>query len=62
LEEELERQENQFLQDSLKLVNLDMHPEEIVKIAREKYFMKANDEDIFMLSDELEGDGNEAVE
>ena len=62
LEEELERQENQFLQDSLKLVHLDMHPEEIVKIAREKYFMKANDEDIFMLSDELEGDGNEAVE
>ena len=62
LKEELEYQENQFIQDSLKLVDLEMHPEEIVKIAREKYFMKANDEDIFMLSDDLEIEENEAVE
>lgn len=61
LEEELERQESQFIEDSLKLVNLDTHPEEIVKIAREKYFMKADDEDIFMLSDELEVEENETI-
>lgn len=62
LEEELEHQETQFIQDSLKLVDLEMHPEEIVKIAREKYFMKASDEDIFMLSDELEIEENETTE
>ncbi|MBR5084168.1 MAG: septum formation initiator family protein [Prevotella sp.] len=62
LEEELEQQEAQFLQDSLKLVDLETHPEVIVKIAREKYFMKTNDEDIFMLSDELESEGDETTE
>ena len=32
---------------------MEIHPDEIVKIAREKYFMKTDDEDIFMLSDEI---------
>ncbi len=55
LKEEIEKQEKTFLMDSIKLVNLQIHPEEVRKIAREKYFMKADDEDIFMLSDELQG-------
>lgn len=53
LKKEIEFQETKFMQDSLRLVDMEIHPEEIVKIAREKYFMKTDDEDIFMLSDEI---------
>ena len=53
LKKEIEFQESKFMQDSLRLVDMEIHPEEIVKIAREKYFMKTDDEDIFMLSDEI---------
>ena len=31
---------------------LDSNPKAIEKIARERYFMKADDEDIFVLSDD----------
>ena len=62
LEEEIDKQNTQYLHDSLRLVQMERDPDVVRKIARERYFMKANDEDIFMLSDELEGDGNEAVE
>jgi len=62
LREEIERQETQFMQDSIKLLNLERNPEEVRKIARERYFMKKDDEDIFVLSDELEGVEDEATE
>lgn len=35
-----------------KLKQLRMNPKAITKIARENYFMKADDEDIFVLSDD----------
>ena len=54
LEDEIERQDMKFVRDSLRLVELERNPNEIRKIAREKYFMKASDEDIFVLSDEIE--------
>ncbi len=38
--------------DQIKL--LDSDPKAMEKIARERYFMKADDEDIFMLSDDQE--------
>ncbi len=38
--------------DQIKL--LDSNPKAMEKIARERYFMKADDEDIFMLSDDQE--------
>ncbi len=53
LEDEIEEQETEFTQDSLRLVELERDPNAIRKIARERYFMKANDEDIFVLSDEI---------
>ncbi len=56
LEDEIERQDMKYVQDSLRLVELERNPEEIRKIARERYFMKASDEDIFVLSDEIEED------
>ena len=38
-----------------------MNPSAITKIARERYFMKADDEDIFVLSDELPTTTNETA-
>lgn len=56
LEDEIEKQDMKYVQDSLRLEELERNPEEIRKIARERYFMKASDEDIFVLSDEIEED------
>ncbi len=53
LEDEIERQDALFCQDSLRLVELERDPNAIRKIARERYFMKASDEDIFVFSDEV---------
>ncbi len=54
LEEEIDKQETRFTRDSLRLSELERNPVEVRKIARERYFMKAYDEDIFVLSDDLE--------
>ena len=54
LEEEIDKQQTRFVRDSLRLSELERNPDAIRKIARERYFMKAYDEDIFVLSDDLE--------
>ena len=54
LQEEIELQETRFQRDSMRLVELERDPGAIRQIARERYFMKAADEDIFVLSDEIE--------
>ena len=59
LEEEIEVQETRFQRDSMRLVELERDPSAIRQIARERYFMKAADEDIFVLSDEIEAEENE---
>lgn len=41
------------------LHQLDRNPKAIEKIARERYFMKTDDEDIFVLSDDMATDGQE---
>lgn len=41
-----------YERDEQKLRELRMNPKAITKIARENYFMKADDEDIFVLSDD----------
>lgn len=38
--------------DQVQIKKLDSDPKAIKKIARERYFMKADDEDIFVLSDD----------
>lgn len=58
LEDEIERQDIRFAKDSIRLEEMERNPEEVRRIARERYFMKASDEDIFVLSDEIE-DKNE---
>ena len=41
-----------YNKDMRELRMLDRNPKAIEKIARERYFMKADDEDIFVLSDD----------
>ena len=54
LQDEIKRYSDlhQRNKDQIKL--LDSDPKAMEKIARERYFMKADDEDIFMLSDDQE--------
>lgn len=59
LEDEIEKQEARYVHDSLRLSELERDPEAIRKIARERYFMKAADEDIYVFSDELAEEGKD---
>lgn len=52
LKDEIETYTDQYEADSRRLKELNRNPYEISKIAREHYFMKADDEDIFILSDD----------
>lgn len=52
LEEEIATYNERFLQDQEKIRTLDGNPKAIERIARERYFMKADDEDVFVLSDD----------
>lgn len=52
LEKEIETYDERFEADSIRLCELFSNPEAIEKIARERYFMKADNEDIFVLSDD----------
>ncbi len=52
LENEIERYRSIYEHDKAQLRKLDSDPKAIEKIARERYFMKADDEDIFVLSDD----------
>ena len=52
LKEEIEKYNGQYERDKQKLNELHRNPKAITKIARENYMMKADDEDIFVLSDD----------
>lgn len=66
LKEEIAKYEQRYKKDSEELKELQRDPNEISRIARERYFMKKDDEDIFVLStDEKTSDNsidNETVE
>ena len=49
---EKERYNAEFRRDQAQITELDRNPKAIEKIARERYFMKADNEDIFILSDD----------
>jgi len=51
-EEELEEYQQQYERDSLRLRALQSNHKGVERIAREKYFMKHPDEDVFVLSTE----------
>lgn len=52
LESEIKQYTDQYQHDQAQIHMLDSDPKAIRKIARERYFMKADDEDIFVLSDD----------
>ena len=59
LEEEIEKYDAQHRANQARIKELDRDPKAIQKIARERYFMKSDDEDIFILSDDLEEESEE---
>ena len=52
LEAQIDKYNAQYERDERQLKELRRNPKAITKIARERYFMKADDEDIFVLSDD----------
>ena len=50
LKKEIKKYEDQHTADSKQLQEIRRSPKAIERIARERYFMKADDEDIFVLS------------
>lgn len=52
LQEQIDMYNRQYKHDQAQIHQLDSDPKAIKKIARERYFMKADDEDIFVLSDD----------
>ena len=52
LKEETNKYNADFRRDQARIRELDRNPKAMEKIARERYFMKADDEDIFVLSDD----------
>ena len=52
LEEEIDKYNAAYERDQSKIRQLNKDPKAMEKIARERYFMKADDEDIYVLSDD----------
>lgn len=52
LNEEINEQNKIYLQDKAMLNSLKTDPEALKKVARERYYMKADNEDIFVIEDE----------
>ena len=52
LKSQIQEYNDRYESDSRQLRELNRNPKAIEKIARERYFMKADDEDIFVLSDD----------
>ena len=58
LEQEISMYNAQHKENQNRIKQLDRDPKAIEKIARERYFMKEDDEDIFILSDDLPEEEN----
>ncbi|MCI1732199.1 MAG: septum formation initiator family protein [Prevotella sp.] len=52
LQSNIKKYNKQYEDDSRQLREIRRNPKTIEKIARERYFMKADDEDIYVLSDD----------
>lgn len=55
LNEEIEVYEQKYEKDQAQLMEMNTSPKAVEKMARERYFMKKDDEDIFVLSDNNSG-------
>lgn len=56
LKEEIQKYNDRNEADNIELNSIKHNPKAIEKIARERYFMKADDEDIFVLSTDKPAD------
>ena len=52
LKREIQKYHSQYKHDMQQLKELKTDPKAIARVARERYFMKADNEDIFVLSDD----------
>jgi len=52
LQAEIDGYDSEYRRDQAQIHELVNHPESMERIARERYFMKTADEDIFVLSDD----------
>ena len=53
LKAEIQKYDERNMEDSRRLKELSRNPKAVERIARERYFMKTDDEDIFVLSEDL---------
>ena len=58
LKTEIQKYDSQYKHDTQQLKELKTNPQAISRVARERYFMKADDEDIFVLSDDEQSTEN----
>lgn len=56
LESEIDAYNKQYAQDQDMIKRIQTDPHAITKIAREQYYMKADDEDIFVFSDDYKNE------
>ena len=52
LDEEIEKYTSQYEHDQAQIRELNTDPRAMERIARERYFMKTEDEDVFIISEE----------
>ncbi|MBR1395182.1 MAG: septum formation initiator family protein [Prevotella sp.] len=62
LSEEIDTYNARAREDMRKIRELDRNPKALERIARERYFMKHDDEDIFVLSDDERSPASETEE
>lgn len=67
LQEEIDHYDGEYRRDQAQIRQLEGNPKAMERIARERYFMKMDDEDIFVLSDDervpkSKAPGDETVE
>ncbi len=67
LQEEIDHYDGEYRRDQTQIRQLEGNPKAMERIARERYFMKMDNEDIFVLSDDerkpdTKANNNETVE
>ena len=59
LQDEIDDYTQRYERDQARVRQLNVNPKAVERIARERYFMKQADEDIFVLSDDVRHDAND---
>lgn len=62
LQEEIRNYTDRYNRDTEQLDRLNADPEAIVKVARERYYMKRDNEDVYVFMQQAEDDTNDMEE